>query len=124
MKNFLVLIAIALTTNVKGQSVEGNQKHVQFINAEHPIEGIFTLKGDLLCINVGKQELCMSIHSVTYKIKYSFSQGDGQNFWFLVIDCRDNKNCVTPTGNKSFELCLSEHKERAENILRALESIK
>ena len=126
MKKLFFLSLIATSTLAFGQNE--NLKHIQFINAEHPIEGSFGLKGTYIEVTFdrpidGQKVLQIPIGAVEYDMVYEFSQGDGQNFWVLHIKCKDGKECISPTGWKELALGISEHRERAENILRALKEI-
>jgi hypothetical protein len=127
MKKLFLLFFVTISTLAFGQNE--NLKHIQFINAERPIEGYFGLKGTYIEITFnrpydGQKSIQVPIGAVDYEMVYEFSQGDGQNFWVLHIKCRDGKECISPTGWKELELAVSEHRERAENILRALKEIK
>lgn len=123
MKKLFFLSLIALSTLAFGQS--DNLKHIQFINAERPIEGSFGLAGSYISIGIGNggEAYQVPIGAVDFEMVYEFRQGDGQNFWVLHIKCRDGKACISPTGWEELELVVSEHRERAENILRALKEI-
>jgi hypothetical protein len=121
---FLSLIAISIITY--GQTE--NLTHIQFINAERPIEGSFGLKGTYIEVTFnrapeGQKTFQIPIGAVEYGMAYEFSQGDGQNFWVLYITCKDGKECISPTGWKEISLTIGEHRERAENILKALKEI-
>ena len=126
MKKLFFLSLIAISTIAFGQNE--NLKHIQFINAEHPIEGSFGLKGTYIEVTFdrapeGQRAFQIPIGAVEYEMAYEFSQGDGQNFWVLHIKCKDGKECISPTGWKEITLTIGEHRERAENILRALKEI-
>ena len=127
MKKLLFLSLIAISTLAFGQNA--NLKLVQIINSENPIQGSFGLKGMYLEVLFarplnGEKVFQIPIDAVEYELAYEYSQGDGQNFWVLHIKCKDGKECISPTGWKELDLAISEHRERAENILRALKEIK
>ena len=127
MKKLFLLFFVTTSTLAFGQNE--NLKHIQFINAERPIEGHFGLKGTYIEIALDRplddqKAFQVPIGLVDFEMVYELSQGDGQNFWVLHIKCRDGKECISPTGRKELELAVSEHRERAENILRALKEIK
>ncbi len=127
MKKLFFLCLIATSIIAFGQTE--NLKHIQFINAEHPLEGSFGLKGTYLEITFdraleGQRAFQIPIGAVEYEMVYEFSQGDGQNYWVLHIKCKDGNECISPTGWKELDLAISEHRERAENILKALKEIK
>lgn len=125
MKKLFFLSFVTISFLAFGQNE--NLKHIQFINAERPIEGNFGLAGSYISIGIGnggEQVYQVPIGAVDFEMVYEFSQGDGQNFWVLHIKCRDGKHCISPTGLKELQLVVSEHRERAENILRALKEIK
>jgi len=127
MKKLFFLSFVTISFLAFGQNE--NLKHIQFINAERPIQGSFSLRGMYIEVLFdrpidGQKAFQIPIGAVEYEMVYEFSQGDGQNFWVLHIKCKDGKSCISPTGWKDLELAISEHRERAENILRALKEIK
>ena len=125
MKKLFILFFVAASTLAFGQNE--NLKHIQFINAERPIEGNFGLAGSYISIGIGnggEQVYQVPIGAVDFEMVYEFSQGDGQNFWVLHIKCKDGKACISPNGWQELEVVVSEHRERAENILKALKEIK
>lgn len=124
MKKLFLLFFVTTSTLAFGQNE--NLKHIQFINAERPIEGNFGLAGSYISIGIGiggEQVYQVPIGAVDFEMVYEFSQGDGQNFWVLRIKCRDGKECISPNGWTELKLVISEHRERADNILRALKEI-
>lgn len=127
MKKLLFLSFVIISTLAFGQTE--NLQHIKFINAERPIEGSFGLKGTYIELTFnrapeGQKAFQIPIGAVEYGMAYEFNPADGQNFWVLYITCKDGKECISPTGWKEITLTIGEHRERAENILRALKEIK
>ena len=128
MKAFIPIIALFFSTQLLAQSEE-NMKQLRFVNAERPLDGTFWIKGEYLEVSLntkldGQNVFQIPLQNVHYEIKYELSQGDGQNLWFLFIRCKDNKGCISPTGWTELVIALSEHRERAENILHGLSALK
>jgi len=125
MKKLLVTLAVIASLSSFAQSEE-NLKQIQFINAERPLEAWFSTRGQYLSINFKDSDASVQIPiaQAIYEMKYEFSQGDGQNLWFLHITCRDGAECVSPTGWKEIVIAISEHHERADNILKGLKALK
>lgn len=126
-KKLFILSLITLSTLAYGQN--GNLKEIQFINAERPLQGSFGIYGTYIEVLFnspldGHRAFQIPIGAVDYEMAYEFSQGDGQNFWVLHIKCKDGKGCIAPTGWDELVFVISEHRERADNVLRALNAIK
>jgi hypothetical protein len=128
MRKFFLLAALISGPFAFSQS-ESNFKQLQFINAERPLAASFWFRGEYLEVTFnapfnGEKIFLMPLANVEYQLKYEFSQGDGQNLWFLYIRCKEGKGCITPFGWPELVIALSEHRERAENILNGLKALK
>lgn len=128
MKTLLFTFLTGIAISAFAQS-ESNFKALQFANAENPIGLSFWQKGDNLTINLkssheGFTNYMAPINAIQYSLSYELSQGDGQNLWFLIITCKDDKGCIFPTGENSIKLAISEHKEHANNILTSLQNLQ
>jgi hypothetical protein len=128
MKKILLLVALISGPFAFSQS-ESNTKQLQFINAERPLGSSFWVRGEYLEVTLnfpfnGEKIFLMPLAQVEYQLKYELSQGDGQNLWFLYIRCKEGKGCITPFGWPELVIALSEHRERAENVLNGLKTLK
>jgi len=128
MKRLLFTLAVIASLSSFAQSEE-NMKNLWFINAERPLGASFWMKGEYLQITLdmkhdGENVFQIPISQASYEMKYEFSQGDGQNLWYLYITCKEEKECISPTGWKQLVIAVAEHHERADNILKGLKALK
>jgi hypothetical protein len=128
MRAIITIIALLFTVQLMAQSEE-NMKQLWFVNAERPLDGTFWMKGEYLEVTLnskldGISVFQIPIQSAVFETKYELSQGDGQNLWFLYISCKENKGCISPTGWTELVIAISEHRERAENVLKGLRALK
>ena len=127
MRAIISIIALLFTTQLMAQSEE-NMKQLWFVNGERPLGGSFWMKGEYLEVSLktkldGNTVFQIPIQSAVFETKYEHTQGDG-NLWFLYIKCKDDKGCISPTGWTELVIAISEHRERAENVLKGLRALK